>query len=93
MATIDELEGAADRMFLEEGAALVGLIAAMRELAVELPDGSRLAQELAQGAKRVEQVAWARADGLDVGGAAVAHTASLVRRQQIEDWLSERGEG
>jgi len=90
MATIEELENAADRMFLEEGAALIGLIAALRELAVGLPDGSRLALELAHGAKRIERVAHARADGLDVGEAAVAMTASRVAKQQIEDWLSTR---
>ncbi len=42
MATIEELEHRSNAIYTAEGAALAGLVAAMRELAVELPDGSRL---------------------------------------------------
>jgi hypothetical protein len=55
MATIDELEARIARLDEAEAAALVTLAECMRELAVELPDGSKLALQLATARRSLLQ--------------------------------------
>ena len=70
MATIEELEHRSNAIYTAEGAALAGLVAAMRELAVELPDGSRLAT-ISRSTRGTSSVLW-----MSVGSL----TATLVSR-------------
>ncbi len=57
MATMEQLEARAARMRLAEAAATDALAAGMRELAVELPDGSKLALQLAEASQRLAKCA------------------------------------
>ena len=57
MATIEELEAREENLRVCEAAAMKAFAAGMRELAVELPDGSRLALHFAKLARTVDSLA------------------------------------
>jgi hypothetical protein len=84
MSTIDELEARAENMKALEAAAMCALGDAMRELAVSLPDGSKLAVDFAQQARELE---------LFAGGSSPGLWGGEVMRRFVRDWLKEMQAG
>ena len=95
MATIEELERKSAEIAGAEAAALVVLVGGMRELAVRLPDGSKLAALLAEQAKDIEKWAYPR-DAALWGGSALRifnfKLLELVAEQYGHDLEDEEGE-
>lgn len=90
MATMKELEERAAHIRTMELAAIDALAAGMRELAVELPDGSDLALKLAKGSQDLSRIV-ARTVQLGGGFSADLSIALFMRDRMCE--AAERLEG
>jgi hypothetical protein len=87
MATIEELEHKAAAIEAAESSALAALVDGLRDLAVQLPDGSQLAVLFAKGAKSMEP--WADPDQL--GRSEAAGRVSFL--QLLHAIENDRGAG